>query len=68
MNAPGGPLSRFTGAQSRRAVPRLAGLADRKSALRKAGKDYLKYDRTVLQKERKRLSSRFKKLARKARR
>ncbi len=68
MNAPGGPLSRFTGAQSRRAVPRLAGLADRKSALRKAGRAYLKHDRTVLQKERKRLSARFKKLARKARR
>ena len=68
MNAPGGPLARFTGSESRRALPKLAGLADRKAALRKAAKAYLEHDRTVLAKRRKSLARRLESHAKEARR
>ena len=68
MNAPGGPLARFTGSESRRALPKLAGLADRKAALRKAAKAYLEHDRTVLAKRRKSLARRLESHAKEGRR
>ncbi|MDQ4048969.1 MAG: MlaD family protein [Actinomycetota bacterium] len=68
MNAPGGPLARFTGAEGRRALPKLASLADRKAALRKAGEAYLKHDRTVLEKGRERRARALEKLTKEARR
>ena len=68
LNAPGGPLAQFTGAKANRVLPKLAGLGERKAALRKAGKKFLEYDRDVLGKQRKRLLRKFKKLAKERRR
>lgn len=67
MNAPGGPLATFTGAR-RGGLPKLAGLGERRSALRKAGKALLRHDRRVLEPKRERLARTLKKLARRAKR
>ena len=68
MNAPGGPLARFVSTQRRGSLPKLAPLAERRGAFRKAAGAFMKHDRTVLAKERKRLATRFKRLAKERRR
>ena len=68
LNAPGGALTQFTGDESKRALPKLGSLAQRRAALLKAGKTYRKYDRTVLERKRDRFQQALKKLAKRAKR
>ena len=68
LNAPGGALATFTGADSTRRLPKLGSLADRRAALLKAGKAFRKYDRTVLERKRDRFQRALKKLTKGARR
>ncbi len=68
LNAPGGPLAKFTDARGRGKLPRLKSLASRQAALRKAAKGYGEYERTVLAKKQKRFDRAFRKLAREGRR
>ncbi len=63
MNAPGGPLARFTSARDSRKLPKLPSKATQRSALVKAAKGFRTFERTTLAGKKKRLERDLKKLA-----